>query len=383
MDLGSVTYALNTGIAGAMDGLNKGMDKNENKRRFELADKRATESHDLAMQQGHNLLDKQAMTLQHDHFTQKLDPALSAFLASDGLNFTPLRDAMRSAFPGAEGFDMVQDPETKNFTLHMGDGSSTPPLDAEHVAGLAAHARDPAAFAKAAIEGQAYKAKAAAAAAAKGAEFDRQQPIKERAQAKKDDRADRRAVLQGNSRIAAARAPRNLLTPADDGTYAVVSPGGATPVPGTGPATRDPHATLTFTKRAKSGGGQSKLLADIDEFSKHLDAIDGETPDQRWMRAASERAKGKDNPEAAVRAFEASLTAKVMSDPMITSDPEARRAAQQQIDDTVAAFKLKYVKNADPLVNDGDPMGLGIDQAPAAAPATRHSYTQEPRTKPY
>lgn len=353
MSIGGLAFGLNTAIAGATQGLNRGLDDAENKRRFDLADKRAGETHAMAMEQGKNLLDEQAIKLKHSQFNEALDPALGAFVASDGMNYEPLRDVIKTQFPGGEGFDMIPD-KTGKFIMKFTDGRESPPLDAQHIVGLAAQARDPAAFGAAMLKAQEYRAKAEAEAQAKKDQFNHEQPIKEAAQKKKDDAAMERTKAAASGRIAAAQTPRSILTPADDGSYALVGASGARPVAGTGPADRDPAATLTFTKSAKGGkGGEatSKMLADIDAIAadpKRLPVIEGEDPAVRWMRASAERSKmiGKDNPEAAVRAFEAALTAKIMGDPMVQNDPVALENAQKLIKETVTNFRASYGEGA-------------------------------------
>ncbi len=106
----------------------------------------------------------------------------------------------------------------------------------------------------------------------------------------------------------------------------------------------------------------------IDAYAEKLPPVAGESDGDRWIRAAKTRAQlvGKNDPDAAVRQFDATLRGKLMSDPSIANNPERAAKIDAYVTQQVEDFQKRWTKPqapgagvAAPGVEDADdPLGL-------------------------
>ena len=364
---------------GAAAGLSRGLKDVENRHRQDTQDQRVAnqdvrsqESHDLAMKTGKNTLDEQAIKLAHDQFGAALDPALGAFIMSDGANTQPLVDVARKHVPGAENFGIARG-DDGSFTVDDGRGNKSPPMDFEHVVGMAVNLRDPANFAKVYQDRMAKN-------------LDRTQ--KNADEIAKEERAGQRDLVKGDRQHSYRMSEKGVASPkieiGDDGKPYSLSSTGVQAIPG---------AASGLTFRGADKGRRDAMTNQIDAFAEHLPKVAGEDQDAHWMRAAYERAKliGKTNPEQAVAEYEKSLTAKLISPDMITNMPPGTDEktgkprptrldqARETIRSMVGDFAKQYSPRRPGMAAPGNAPGIAPPAGSAPPPGNTPQASNAPR----
>lgn len=337
------SYARSMVMGGAARGLSAGlqtMERQDRQRQQDLRlaeqdrranerDSRDAEYHELRMRQGEGQLDDAEMQREHAAFAKNMDDALGQFLLSEGADTAAIEQVYNEQYPDGNQMKIMRG-EDGSYVLDFGEKGQSQPMSAEQVAGMVSVMKDPSLY-------MAERKAAAEQARARAIEV--------------EDANTKHSRAIELERVKAGLKPPKEPTykTADNGALVAVQGGRATPVEAGG---------LTFKGERAGSAKQSAWAGDVDTIASKLEPLPGESEDQRWLRAAEEKAKlvGKNDPNAAVRDFEKSITAKLLGpDTISTTMPERLEMTKQTIRQLVEDFAQRY--GAEAQQQSGPPPG--------------------------
>ena len=349
------SYGKNIVSARVGQGLNYALEDAERTRRARNQERRADEAHAMRMQEGQMRLDAAQAEQAHAAFSQQMDQAIGQLVATQGRDFQAFEQAYNAGYPDGHEMRVVPQADGK-FVLDFGAAGKSQPMELDQLVGLGTTMKNPQLYYEEMQARQQRKQEQAATIATEDRAEKRKIAGEERADKRKiagEERAHRYRLTEKQTPSAPA-IPTPKFEVDDSGRQNIVTRDGVYRLP-------NPEGS-TF-KDDRTGGKPPATVQEIEYFMEHLPPMEGETPAQRFVRAAAARAEqlGKTtSPQEAVREFEKTITAKLLDSEFGRLPPEQQTQVKGLIRGLVKEFAQRYGGGA-PAAGGAavdDPLGI-------------------------